>query len=126
MIDIDAALWIEYGHRGASCRAPIALIETARDVNQDFKPVTVLCELAKMSHIPAYVVLYKLSDCSKNPADSREFDIESFRVKRAWPNPESLFRVYTPKQWAQLLLQIREQSAAEVDRMASREEMFGT
>ena len=53
-IDID---FCEYCRR---CRAPLALIEIARDVGQDFKPTTVLSKLANQAGIPGYLVLYVL------------------------------------------------------------------
>jgi hypothetical protein len=124
MIDLDGTIWIEYGHsKGA--RAPVALIETARDVGQPYKPVTVLVELAKLSGLLALVVLYTHSD-RVNPADDRYSDIARFRVKRAWPNPETVFSEYTPQQWAERLLQIRQQAADDFDRRAQRSGLFGT
>lgn len=43
MIDLDASLYVEYDDR---TKEPVALIETARDVGQEHKPVTVTRRLA--------------------------------------------------------------------------------
>jgi len=120
MIDLDAVLWIEYDR---DSRVPVALIETAQDVGQPFKPVTVLVELSKLSGLPAFCVLYKLSE-RRNPTDANYADIEGFRVKRAWPDPERLFQALTPREWAEKLLQIRQFWAKEFDRRTQSQNLF--
>lgn len=113
MIDLDASLYVEYDD---GTKEPIALIETAVDVGQSFKPATVTCNLAKRADLPCFVVLYKLSD-QKNPADERWPDIVEFRVKRLYPKPERGWRILTPDEWSEALLAMRKWSAEKLDRM---------
>lgn len=116
MIDLDASLYVEYDD---GTKEPLCLIETAQDVGQKYKTSTVTKNLAKLSTariLPAYVLLYKLSD-QPNPADSRWKDIESFRVMRIWPNPEYTWRPVTPERWAQALVEMRNWSAEKLDRV---------
>ena len=75
-------------------------------MGQPVKPCTVTARLAQRSGLPAYVVLYRTSDLP-NPADERQPDIQSFRVRRIWPHPEPAWRVLSPRSWAEALLQIR-------------------
>jgi hypothetical protein len=114
MIDLDMSLWVEYDDR---TKEPLALIETAKDVGQRFKSSTVTTNLAKRTQppLPAYVLLYTPSKECRNPADRRWLDIASFRVKRLWPNPEPLWRVMTPDDWARFLVTLRDDGAAYVD-----------
>jgi len=111
MIDLDASLYVEYDD---GTKEPIALIETARDVGQQYKCATVTTKLAKRAELPCFVVLYSLS-CEKNPADTKWFDIESFRIKRLWPKPENKWRVMLPQEWAKNLLKMREWSTHKID-----------
>ena len=111
MIDLDASLYVEYDD---GTKEPIALIETARDVGQKYKCATVTKNLAKRAELPCFVVLYSLS-ADKNPADSEWHDIESFRVKRLWPNPENEWRIMMPQEWADNLLKMREWSTRMLD-----------
>lgn len=111
MIDLDAALYVEYDNRS---REPLALIETARDVGQDFKSASVTMRLARRAGVPAYVLLYDL-DGRRNPADPRWRDIARFRVKRLWPRPERAWRTLTPPEWAAGLVQIRAWAARRLD-----------
>lgn len=111
MIDLDASLYVEYDD---GTKEPIALIETARDVGQPYKTATVTANLAKRAELPCFVVLYALSD-EKNPAYFLWFDIESFRVKRLWPKPESEWRIMSPQEWADNLLKMREWSTRKID-----------
>ena len=107
MIDVDAALWIEY-HNGS--KEPVVLIETARDVGQNIKPVTVLKALARRLHpiVPAYLLLYTPS-ARLNPAADGVPDIEWFRYKRIWPDPEIGWLFAKPQDWAYHLLCLRQQ-----------------
>jgi hypothetical protein len=111
MIDLDASLYVEYDD---GSREPLALIETARDVGQKYKTATVTKNLAILSNLPCFVVLYTLSE-QANPADTRWKDINGFRVKRLHPKPEKTWRVLTPNEWAETLLKMREYSARRVD-----------
>lgn len=111
MIDLDASLYVEYDD---GTKEPIALIETARDVGQKYKCAMVTTNLAKRANLPCYVLLYKLAR-EKNPADSRWYDIEKFRVKRLYPHPENEWRAVTPQQWAEGLLKMREWTTTHLD-----------
>lgn len=119
MIDLDASLYVEYDD---GTKEPLALIETARDVGQEFKNATVTTNLSKACTrriIPAYLVLYTLSS-EKNPADPKWNDIEFFRVKRLWPKPEKRWTILTPMQWCKRLVQLREWSSSRVDEIISQ------
>jgi hypothetical protein len=111
MIDLDASLYVEYDD---ASKEPLALIETARDVGQEFKPATVTANLARRANLLACVLLYLPSE-TRNPADPQWPDIARFRVKRLWPNPASEWCVRLPEQWAQDLVRIRTAGAAIVD-----------
>lgn len=113
MIDLDASLFVEYDDES---REPLALMETAIDRGQHIKPATVTTRLAQRCYpiMPAYVLLYTLSD-KPNPADPRWKDISSFRVRRLWPHPKSEWEILTPEQWARNLKRIREWAARKID-----------
>lgn len=112
MIDLDASLYVEYDD---GSKEPVALVETALDVGQSFKTATVTRKLSIRSGIPAYVVLYREA-ATKNPADPRWNDIESFRVMQIGPGaPEQQWRTLTPGQWCEELISIRKESAAVLD-----------
>lgn len=115
MIDADVGVWVEYDDDD---KVPLALIETARDVGQRHKTATVTANLARMANIPAYVVLYTHANV-KNPAASEWPDISGFRVRRLTPNPEVQWRILTPKEWADALVQIRTFSARKLDMQAA-------
>jgi hypothetical protein len=102
MADLDSVLFTEYDHTG---KLPLALVEVAMDIGQD-KPAGVMRRLAELANVPAYVALYTPAP-EANPTNPNWSDIESFRVQRLWPKPETDWRVLTPKQWAQALVQIR-------------------
>ena len=119
MIDLDAALFVEYDDR---TKEPLALVETAMDRGQAWKPSTVTKALARRTVpiVPAYVLLYKLSD-TPNPADPEWLDIVSFRWRRIWPEPETRFEVCTPQEWAEKLVFLRRWSAQRIDQQWSAE-----
>ncbi len=119
MIDLDASLYVEYDD---GTKEPLLLVETARDVGQPHKTATVTTKLAMRTSptMPAYVVLYTLSD-KVNPADSDWNDITSFRIRRLYPNPDRQWRVVTPKQWARGLLEARRWCANKIDLVESLE-----
>ena len=104
MIDIDAALYIEYND---GTHGPLALVETALDSNWH-KSTTVLVRLAQRCSppLPAFLVLYTKSD-QPNPANPAVADIAAFRVRRVWPNPEPTFTALTPQEWAVRLVNLR-------------------
>jgi hypothetical protein len=113
MIDLDASLYVEYDD---GSKEPLALIETARDVGQDIKPSTVTKKLAMRTQpvIPAYVLLYRTSE-KRNPADRQWQDIEAFRFRRLWPEPETTWQTVTPGEWCQRLVELRIWSARKLD-----------
>ena len=113
MIDLDASLYVEYDDK---TKDPLILIETAMDRGQDIKPATVTTKLAQRCVPPlvAYVLLYKLSDVS-NPADPSCKDIISFRARRLHPKPEKDWKVFTPQQWADHLVLLRNWASAQID-----------
>jgi hypothetical protein len=117
MIDLDAALYVEFDDQS---REPLALIETARDVGQGHKVATVTAKLARRARLPAYTLLYQLAN-QPNPADTRYPDIRGFRVRRIWPLPEPGWRTLTPQQWANALLEIRDWSADRLDVQAAND-----
>lgn len=114
MIDLDASLWVEFDN---DTKEPLALIETAKDVGQTFKNATVTRNLAKRCNppLPAYVLLYKVSETRRNPDQPQCMDIDSFRAKRLWPQPQVEWQEYTPDEWAKNLVKLREWSAAKID-----------
>jgi len=102
MVDLDSVVYTEYDHRG---KLPLALVEVAQDIGQE-KRTGVIRGLAQLADVPAYVALYTPSPLA-NPSNPNWSDIESFRVRRLWPHPEERWRVLTPGEWAQALVQIR-------------------
>jgi hypothetical protein len=127
LIDIDAILfeqglhvpevWVEWEYDGVT-KWPLALMETAIDINKH-KDATAIGNLAKMTgRLEAYVVLYRLGS-TRNPFDDSVFDIDRFRVKRLWPEPESKFRILSPEQWAFELLEIRKRAVKRTEWVAA-------
>jgi hypothetical protein len=100
----------------------LALIETARDAGQAYKPATVTRNLVRRAGIAGYCVLYALSDL-RNPADPTWRDIRAFRVMRLWPRPDDAWRSVTPAEWAQALLAIRTHGADAVNRQLEAAEV---
>ncbi|WP_414450672.1 hypothetical protein AB4851_16390 [Burkholderia sp. 22PA0099] len=86
-------------------KTPLALVEVARDIGQE-KPTSVLQQLARLANVPAYVALYRPA-LNVNPSNPNWDDIESFRVRRLWPQPEPSWRILSPSEWARALVQIR-------------------
>lgn len=121
MIDLDASLYVEYDD---GSKEPLALVETALDRGQAWKTATVTRNLAKGHNpiLPAYVLLYKLSE-DNNPADPTFKDISSFRVRRIWPEPETTWETITPAEWARRLVVLREWSARRVDLMITERDI---
>lgn len=120
MIDLDAALYVEYDN---GSKEPLALIETALDIGQPYKSATVTRKLARRAGVPCYCVLYSPSS-QPNPADKRWRDIRQFRVRRLWPNPEKSWRVLTPQEWAAALIKIRAWSTRRLDMEAANDEFY--
>jgi hypothetical protein len=111
MIDIDVTLYVEYDDK---TKEPIAIIETAKDVGQSFKPSTVTRNLARrcVPELKAFVLLYEESEYG-NPGDVSCPDIASFRVKQIHPefngetNAPRGWHKCPPDVWANYLLKIR-------------------
>lgn len=120
MTDLDAVLFSEHDPRTME---PLALVETARDVGQIAKEVRPLAALARRANIPAFIVLYKIADNS-NPGDPRFADICMFRIRRVFPRPEVSWRVLTPPQWAEALVEIRRWSANRAGLEAANDSRF--
>jgi hypothetical protein len=115
MIDLDAALYVEYDDFS---KEPLALVETAMDRGQAIKPSTVTRNLARRCTptVPAYLLLYKLGN-EPNPSDPAVRDIVSFRYRRLWPSPEAeKWVTCTPEEWAENLVKLRQWSARIVDK----------
>ena len=121
MIDLDAALYIEFD---GNSREPLALIETARDVGQANKCATVTTRLAMRAGLPCFVLLYRVARTA-NPADPTTLDIASFRVRRLWPRPERGWRSVTPREWARALMRIRQWAARRLDLEAANDPQWG-
>lgn len=111
MIDLDASLYVEYDD---GTKEPLALVETAVDVGQPYKPATVTKKLARRANLEAWVVLYTVSD-DPNPADPTWPDIRGFRVRRVYPEPETTWARATPAAWCKRLVQIRRGTASRLD-----------
>ncbi len=104
-IDLDGVMFVEYED---GSREPVALIEFAMDTGQRDKPALVMKRLAQRCAppLPAYVVLYTVSD-KRNPAAPQHRDISFFRVRRVCPDPETKWMYFTPQMWAEQLVSLR-------------------
>lgn len=120
MVDADCVLFLEYHER---TKEPLALIEAAIDVGQQYKPATAIARLAKRARIPAYLVLYRRS-AEPNPADPRMLDVSTFRIKRLYPRAEMTWRTVPPDEWAAALLRIRAWAARRLDVEAANDEAY--
>ena len=122
MIDMDAALYVEYDN---ATKEPLALIEAAVDRGTLWKPATVTRNLARRANMFAIVLLYKLSATLRNPADPSWPDIESFRYKKIHcPNGQPADVIWincTAEEWARILVQIRRTAARQIDEKLDRE-----
>jgi hypothetical protein len=119
MIDLDTILYIEYDDQ---TKAPLALIEVAIDVGQQHKSATVTRKLAEKANLPAYTVLYKLSD-EANPADRTSQDIVGFRVNRLCPLASNDWREFAPQEWADNLALLRKNQTRETPRMRLQDQV---
>jgi hypothetical protein len=126
-IDIDFApalaptLWIEYREHD---RQVLCLVETSIDTGrQDHKPATVITALAKRARVPAYLILYQRSP-KQNPADPRFQDLEAMHIKRLHPRPDREWRQFTPQQYAEKLIALREWVSKRIDAEAANDPFF--
>lgn len=106
LIDIDHIVYAEYcgksgGDRGFACWNPLALLELARDNDQDIsgKVAVVTRKLAELARIPAAIVLYRPTGAPGQ--------IARFRVMTIAPDvgPEV---VMAPESFAKWLLAIHQ------------------
>jgi hypothetical protein len=111
MIDIDA-LYVEAKH--PYDRPPVALIETV-EVSRPLKPdgyhpksVNILYQLGRAANVPVFLVLYLPNHDMSNPADRQVFDITEFYVKEYYPVKSKGWKVYSPEQYAQFLVNLRQ------------------
>ena len=102
---------------------PLALIEAAIDVGQQYKPATAIARLAKRARIPAYLVLYQRST-EPNPADPRMLDVSGFRIKRLHPRADTAWRTVPPAEWATAILRIRAWAARRLDVEAANDPQY--
>jgi hypothetical protein len=101
MINLDLCFWIECHHQSFQ---PIALIETAQDFNQFGKPITALRNLAIRADLPAFCVLYELSEQIDPLTGLRQ--VVSFRTRHVWPK-NTEFKRLSPEEYAQGLVKLR-------------------
>jgi hypothetical protein len=100
MVDIDG---LEYCNtRG--CGRPLLLIETARDVGQDFKPVTAMRSLAAAANVPAVTLLWRPSEtwrdepphceCQRQRrlVEGCDHGIADFRCQHVWPTKQRTWK----------------------------------
>lgn len=100
MIDIDG---LEYCRR---CRWPLAFIESAHDIGQSVKPVTVLRTLAKVTGIDTYVILFSVDEAARDREDWANA-CTSFRVRRVYPPPETEWLTMNPARMDAFLMGLR-------------------
>lgn len=111
MVDVDSVLWIS---TDTESKAPLCLLEVARDVGQPYKPTTAITALARRASVPAYLAFYTVAPY-RNPCDARAADITQFRIRRLHPRPEFGYRTLQPAEFAEAILQIRAWSARRLD-----------
>ena len=92
MIDIDDCEYCRH------CYEPLALIELAQDVGQEYKPSMVTAKLAERANVPAFQVFY-----SKTKAG----DISEFRLT-SLSNTDYADAVLGPCEFAQFLVSFHE------------------
>ena len=90
-VDLDA---VEYCRK---CDEPLALVELAQDVGQEFKATTVMRKLAAKAGLPAYLVFYKKGE---------DGDIVSFRVRQVRPQYTGFVEM-TPDEYVSFLRSLR-------------------
>lgn len=113
MIDVDTIVWMECDENGY---APLLLIETKRYVGGEYgKSCRAIQNLGRLSNLPTFVVLYKVSE-SINPASDPNkptHDIDSFVVRRVAPTVGD-WEEMRPQEYAEFLLRERDASAISV------------
>jgi hypothetical protein len=110
MSDIDCGAFIEWGDG----KIPLMATEAARDSGQE-KNVSFLVNWSKMINgklppVPVFVVYYSLSTDHLLPTGENGPsmpDIETFRVKRLYPEPWPSYRFYEPNEWANEIAKIK-------------------
>jgi hypothetical protein len=106
-IDLDA---VQFAEMDDGTKVPLALLEVALDKGQAWKAATCTQKLAEMAGVPAFCVLFKMSDKANPTAVDGAPDIESFRARCLWPRQDKEWTSYSPQQWAEKLLRVREYS----------------
>jgi len=94
MIDIDQ---VEICKK---CKAPLALVETAYDVGQNFKSFTVTKLIAQRLKVPGLVTLYQVDKTSN--------EIINFRVKKIYPIESDGFYNVQPYLYVKWLKRLHE------------------
>ena len=89
MIDIDQ---VEICKK---CKTPLAVVETAYDVGQNFKSFIVTQLIAERLKVPGLVTLYKV--------DLKSNEIINFRVKKLYPKESNGFYNVEPYQYVNWL-----------------------
>jgi len=90
-IDIDA---VEYC---PICKQPLALLELAEDVGQEYKATTVLRKLAELSGLPAFLVFYRKDQSGR---------IVHFRLRQVSPIYKD-WKSLTPNEYVAFLYYLR-------------------
>lgn len=115
MIDIDGTLFLEY-ERGTY--RPLVLFEYAilKSHGKPDKATGVIESLARRANLPAFLVFYTISENENRHADGNGVrDIDSFLVKKLFPDKWIEFRLHTPEQFGQLILKERKEACRELD-----------
>jgi hypothetical protein len=117
MIDLDSACFIEWED---NFKEPIAIIEAAIDHGQ-YKHARIIQRLAEKADIYGLLLLYKLSN-ERNPVDKTVFDIMRFKVKVLYPKESDGFAIFTPKQWAESLVEMRKYALSQIHNQIANHE----
>lgn len=113
MIDLDNVIWVEW-ERGTY--RPLALVETALDTPKSrSKCVLVLKALALMAGLPAFLVLVTESE-APNPSDPKVPDVRRFAVRRIDRPGRGGFVEYTPQEYVNWLVQLRQHQTRQLVR----------
>jgi hypothetical protein len=92
MIDVDSV------EVCPQCMQPLAFIELAKDVGQNFKAYTLTKKLADKFSVPGFVLFYRLNV---------KEEITNFRVKRISPEVRMVKNSIKPDEWLEFILQLQ-------------------
>ena len=73
--------------------------EIGMDIGQANKQSLDIQRQARQAGVVGLLTLYKVASW-RNPADQRFFDVERFRTRRIWPEPQEEFTIMTPDKYA--------------------------